>query len=98
MKREYTEKDLQLLRDVAKMATPMGERDFGEMVDQLGPTMGFGRMMQIVSYKWRAWLEQQGYPPCGALVPALLSDKPEEERANYLAGYKNDPVFGDFTD
>jgi hypothetical protein len=51
--------------------------------------LGYGRMMQIISYEWRRSAEQKGYPAEGALVSALLSDLPEDHQRNYLTGYRD---------
>jgi len=81
---KLTADQLRLLRLAAH---PDPEHEFRETIGELGEMLGYGRMMQIISYTWRASLESQGTPPDGALVPALLVDLPKGERLSYLAGY-----------
>lgn len=79
-----SEDQLRLLRLAAH---PDPEHEFREMIGELREMLGYGRMMQLISYAWRASLESQGIPPDGALVPALLTDLPKDEQRTYLAGY-----------
>lgn len=62
-------------------------------------SIGFGRMMQIVSHTWRAYLEIE-HPGSenGALVSGLFDDMPEDQQRAYLDIHENDPSLGSYVE
>lgn len=86
----------QAFAQLAHMAAHVDEYEFEDIVTRFGETVGFGRMMQIVSYSWLAWMQEQGHPEVAVLIPGGQFRFSQLEIERWWQGYYNDPVFGSF--
>jgi len=90
---EMNEDERNALLQIGQMAMAVDDFEFADYVVS-HRAMGFGRMMQIISYLWRAALEHD-YPENpgianAAFVSALFYDLDESAQKEYMAIYEND--------
>lgn len=70
-----------------------GEQEFLDTVRRLR-SIGFGRMIQIISREWYRTTKEEGFPSSGVTVGnTCLGLMTEGEQAGFEAGYRVDPLF-----